>query len=1075
MLTLPLFAKKILAQKGYKYTLKADIIIRDKKSDEVSFVTKYIDFAPLVKIGLNGQPYERLYDDGARNTKNTFTIDGDIAEGKKDIDALAYEVFYRSYNQELQQGIDGSPYYINGTEYKKITGGKISTASKFSIPTKFIDKPWSYLVRVSATDEKGTIIGEVHKQIEYYSFANDSDGLLGALPNNYTLTVSIPKKTYEENEDIPVDIAPYQKWARVIMTVERGNRIIDTIEQTLDGKPLTVKVKKWYAPNITINVMQIAGTELSSTTRKEPRFYVWFGQAEISTAMHTLNIALSTDKDTYEPGEKVTLTIKTTDSKNQPIDARVSLGVIDQALISLYDLIKEPIPYFFNKLGTNVSTYTNMKLLYQSLKAFANNGSKWGGGNGGSAMFSAIRNDLEDTAFRRGGIITTGGKAELTFNLPANVTTWVIDAIGISKDTRLGTMRKNIIAQKDLILEANAPAFVTLGDTIQVPVKVIASPRAFKEGRKVEWSARLTNNLWDTIEIGKYSIDANQKLMLPLAIPASRSQARNVTLTIQGEYGSAKDGIAQTIPLRRDGLVIKDSTSVIAKDGKHTFSIPTSLGSTVSIALSTFPTHIVDPVLQNTISSSNGSQQLMSSALAIAAADILLSKGSFVSTIMTGETIFTDEGIKNKAALINNNISRTLSYQQSDGSIGQRDNRDTKNSLEKYLFTTYIYGTLQTVRSQYASLNQLDGALSRIESYLRDYRTTSDSGFMRYLAQKTQAGKSLNKDELRALDSLKPLTITYGWLLRYAIAVYQKDATQSAEWKKYAVLPTNQESTSLGNYLNQPRWLLAKADALLADPAATQTERMDALSQLISSRDAQGTRGMDTVNAQALWTITRISPDTWTRKDPVSCTVIIDGVTQKVNVTKPGITLSQTVKKTKDIIAEFTCDNTLIADTSITYVPEKLTDLLGADKHVTQMNYSIVDPTLPIGETTQLAASWTTTLAAQNVVVHIYIPATYKFTNTIQSKNPAQPNRNGYEDYAGQALPFDLSDGQCTPTHREVRFDQLYLYYDTLPAITCDITVPLLKAYNGKTVIMPMTVSEMYKGNINGRKVVIQK
>ena len=84
----------------------------------------------------------------------------------------------------------------------------------------------------------------MHKQVEYYSFANDSDGLLGALPNNYTLTVSIPKKTYEENEEIPVDIAPYQKGARVIMTIERGDRIVDTIEQTLDGKPLSIKVKK---------------------------------------------------------------------------------------------------------------------------------------------------------------------------------------------------------------------------------------------------------------------------------------------------------------------------------------------------------------------------------------------------------------------------------------------------------------------------------------------------------------------------------------------------------------------------------------------------------------------------------------------------------------------------------------------------------------------------------------------------------------------------------------------------------------------------------------------------------------
>ena len=92
--------------------------------------------------------------------------------------------------------------------------------------------------------------------------------------------------------------------------------------------------------------------------------------------MQKLAINLSTDKEIYLPGEQVTVQIQTTDTNGKPIDARVSLSVIDSALNHLYELIKEPIPYFFNKLGTSVATYTNMKLLYQSLTAFATGGSK---------------------------------------------------------------------------------------------------------------------------------------------------------------------------------------------------------------------------------------------------------------------------------------------------------------------------------------------------------------------------------------------------------------------------------------------------------------------------------------------------------------------------------------------------------------------------------------------------------------------------------------------------------------------------------------------------------------------------
>jgi hypothetical protein len=70
------------------------------------------------------------------------------------------------------------------------------------------------------------------------------------------------------------------------------------------------------------------------------------------------------------------MTVKTTDDAGRAVDARVSLSVVDQALVSLYQIIKEPIPYFFNKVGTSVFTYTNMKLLYQSLRVFATGGSK---------------------------------------------------------------------------------------------------------------------------------------------------------------------------------------------------------------------------------------------------------------------------------------------------------------------------------------------------------------------------------------------------------------------------------------------------------------------------------------------------------------------------------------------------------------------------------------------------------------------------------------------------------------------------------------------------------------------------
>lgn len=161
-----------------------------------------------------------------------------------------------------------------------------------------------------------------------------------------------------------------------MVTVERGNQIIDHQLVQLDGKQLSVKVKPGYAPNVVISVMELQSTQLSQSARKEPRFFAGYAEAEVSVAMHEMNVVISSSKPVYKPGEEVTLHIKTTDSKGNPVDAKLSIGVIDQSLVDFYHLIKEPIPYFFSKRGTSIFTFTNMKLLYQSLKAFATGGTK---------------------------------------------------------------------------------------------------------------------------------------------------------------------------------------------------------------------------------------------------------------------------------------------------------------------------------------------------------------------------------------------------------------------------------------------------------------------------------------------------------------------------------------------------------------------------------------------------------------------------------------------------------------------------------------------------------------------------
>jgi len=85
---------------------------------------------------------------------------------------------------------------------------------------------------------------------------------------------------------------------------------------------------------------------------------------------------VTSDKQSYQPGETATITLKTKDANGVPTNAQLSVAVIDKGLIDIYHIIKDPIPALYNKMPPLVATFTNMKFLYQALKVFSADGSK---------------------------------------------------------------------------------------------------------------------------------------------------------------------------------------------------------------------------------------------------------------------------------------------------------------------------------------------------------------------------------------------------------------------------------------------------------------------------------------------------------------------------------------------------------------------------------------------------------------------------------------------------------------------------------------------------------------------------
>lgn len=1058
--------------RGYATTLKIEATIRDTMTDETQFITKYIDYTPEVELWLEGQPYMYLYEEGDKWIPD-HALHGVMRKWSDKVKELRYGIYYRSYDQEFQQWVDGNLYYVasQGVNYLEVGSGVLKDTTNFTIPSGFITKPGQYFVRVYAVDATDTVISEVQKRIERYQFSQDNDGLLGSVPNTYTLKVDIPHKTYELGDTIPLNILPYQKWAHVVITVERGNRLIEHKVIELDWSAPTLEVTREYAPNVIISVMQLQPTALNTSARKEPRFFAWYVEAEVSVAMHEMNISITTNKDTYEPGDEVVMKIKTTDNKGKPLDAKVSLGVIDLALVDFYHLVKEPIPYFFSKRGTSVFTYTNMKLLYQSLKAFANAGSKWGWGGWGKAMFSYIRKDLKDLAWWSGSVITTNGEATVRFIAPANLTTRYIDALGISKDTHLGTTSDTFVVKKDLIIEANPPLFVTPGDTLQVPLKVISTKKW-----NIKGSAYLQNAFWDRREIGDFNVAPGEKTFVTLSIPVERATSPYVILGVSGKVGSVADGVEHIIPLRSDGLLIKEAQALMGSTGTYMLTLPATLSQQGTISFSQLPTSLLDPVFTYLAHYPYGcTEQLMSSIAPLVLSKNRIENFGYTSPLLSWNTILQPDGKINIDQAISDGLSKLLTHQRSDGLFDYRQGQQfTEVTSYQYLLSVYVYGWLRMAATLPGYQKLLATPLERLSAGLETYRDVNKTGYLRYLYQKSVAGTTLSPEEMSAVGSLvKDADQDYGSLLRYLIAVNQKDTDAIATWSPRVHLPTNRDQwNEMSTYLNPVTAHAMLLRGRMQDPTSTDAQKYTALQAVLAMRGDDGLRGWSTQNnVQALQALST-AMQTWTTKPNIACTLTVDGQQHSFDLHLKDVYVLPFTPQPGKVDINRSCDSLVMGDLQVSYMPKELTDVLSTGAGVQGMQQSFIDGDVAIGETKNVAASFTTTLPGEQVAVEIFVPADTKILEAITAKNDDQQDPYGW--YA-PAFPFAISDSHCMPTHWESRFDRLFLYYDRLEPGSCDFSFPVLQAYSGTATTMPFRIYEMYKGKLNGRKMILSQ
>lgn len=220
-----------------------------------------------------------------------------------------------------------------------------------------------------------------------------------------------------------------------------------------------IPVDDHFAPNLTFSVLYTKGGDYS------------FQNAGIKVAKAQIEIAVSTDKERYEPGETVTVDLATL-FKGKPAATRLTVSVVDEMIYALQPEIAPGIDqFFYHPRRNNVRTSASLSFISYDV-ALPGNASAPGRANRserGVKVLERPRREEVDTAAWQPDLLTdAGGKARFSFRMPDSLTRWRITVRAVDEAGEVGQKKQFIRSEKPLYLKWSGPTLFREGDKPQL-------------------------------------------------------------------------------------------------------------------------------------------------------------------------------------------------------------------------------------------------------------------------------------------------------------------------------------------------------------------------------------------------------------------------------------------------------------------------------------------------------------------------------------------------------------------------------------------------------------------------------
>jgi uncharacterized protein YfaS (alpha-2-macroglobulin family) len=276
----------------------------------------------------------------------------------------------------------------------------------------------------------------------------------------------------------------------VLVTVERSNIFsyeVFHVEGPAGSVLFELPITADHAPNVYVSALMFQST---SADDPFPDYRQGSIRLDVEPVDRLLTVSLTPDQASYHPRDEATFDVLVTDSEGQPVpNVEVGLNLTDRAVLDLvpysarygggcltpprFAPLEEPVSpivaAFYSPQRDAVRTDLSLPALVGVDRTEGNPGGGCGGGGETQPPLPTLRTDFRTTPLWEAHLVTDEtGHTQARVTLPDNLTTWQLNAVAITADTRVGQAKIEMVSSLPLRVSPVAPRFFVAGDQVDL-------------------------------------------------------------------------------------------------------------------------------------------------------------------------------------------------------------------------------------------------------------------------------------------------------------------------------------------------------------------------------------------------------------------------------------------------------------------------------------------------------------------------------------------------------------------------------------------------------------------------------